>query len=335
MKILWAIDAFEDNKTLNDKMIQYLTTLNEHQQARVTPVYLHRQTSAIAYPSYEAPIWFEDDTPTAVHLVNEVVADYDTPFLEKPILINHTAQTLGTAVEKLSAYAVENNFDLIVTGTHGRTGFDKYLLGSFTETLINHCAIPIVTIPPHSHHSARLDNVLFPTDFGENCKASFEKILSLCRKLATSITVYHSLPQPVANLFEPSLDSSIYNAEGKLMNFQDFIEMSIERKKLIVQNWQKMAQVENIDVNYIFDQSDRPIDQAIIEIVNAQKIDQVIMEAQSGPFSAALLGSITRKALKSLECPLIVLPKAMFEKNYASPNDILYRDSDSPDLSRY
>lgn len=332
MKIIWAIDAFEDNKKLNLKMLEYLTTLNTRQEAIVTPVYLHRQNSPIVYPSYESPTWFEDDTPVAENLVKSVVNDYKAPFLDKPLIINHSMQTLGSAVEKLSDYAVENNYDLIVVGTHGRSGVERYLLGSFTEALISHSAVPIVAVSPLSHSINKIENILFATDFGENCQQSFDSVLQLGSKLVTSITVFHTLPQPVENIFEPGQNSSLYTAEGKLVNFSEFVEMSMERKKAIVENWTKRAHSMNIDLHYIFDQTGRTVDKAILEITKTHDIDEVIMEAQSGSLSAALLGSFTRKILKTIECPLIILPKAFFEPKG-------FRDSKSKsnqtDLSRF
>lgn len=39
-----------------------------------------------------------------------------------------------------------NDIDLVVIGTHGRTGFHRYLLGSVTEYLIRTSPIPVLTV---------------------------------------------------------------------------------------------------------------------------------------------------------------------------------------------
>ena len=43
-----------------------------------------------------------------------------------------------------------HDVDLVVVGTHGRTGFDRYLLGSVTEQLIRTADVPVLTVrgPP-------------------------------------------------------------------------------------------------------------------------------------------------------------------------------------------
>ena len=37
--------------------------------------------------------------------------------------------------------------DVIVMGTHGRTGLDRYLIGSTTENVVRTADVPVVTIP--------------------------------------------------------------------------------------------------------------------------------------------------------------------------------------------
>jgi nucleotide-binding universal stress UspA family protein len=44
----------------------------------------------------------------------------------------------------------QGEHDLVVVGTHGRTGVRHMLLGSVTEKLIRMAAVPVVTVPPHA-----------------------------------------------------------------------------------------------------------------------------------------------------------------------------------------
>jgi nucleotide-binding universal stress UspA family protein len=43
-------------------------------------------------------------------------------------------------------YADEHDIDLIVMGTHGRSGLDRYLLGSVAEKVVRMSDVPVVTI---------------------------------------------------------------------------------------------------------------------------------------------------------------------------------------------
>lgn len=52
----------------------------------------------------------------------------------------------GNPHDDILNYAEDNNIDLIVMGTHGRTGVKRALLGSVTETVVRHSEIPVLTV---------------------------------------------------------------------------------------------------------------------------------------------------------------------------------------------
>jgi len=43
-------------------------------------------------------------------------------------------------------YAAENEADVIVMGTHGRRGVDRWLLGSVTERIVRTADVPVLTV---------------------------------------------------------------------------------------------------------------------------------------------------------------------------------------------
>lgn len=53
----------------------------------------------------------------------------------------------GAPHEGIVAYADERDIDLIVMATHGRTGLDRYLLGSVTERVARTSPVPVLAIP--------------------------------------------------------------------------------------------------------------------------------------------------------------------------------------------
>jgi len=57
-----------------------------------------------------------------------------------------TAVESGDPHETILKYADTYDIDLIVMGTHGRTGVDKYLLGSVTEKIVRTSDVPVVTV---------------------------------------------------------------------------------------------------------------------------------------------------------------------------------------------
>ena len=57
-----------------------------------------------------------------------------------------TAVLRGNPHERIIDYVDENGVDLIVMGTHGRTGVDRYLLGSVTERVVRTADVPVLTV---------------------------------------------------------------------------------------------------------------------------------------------------------------------------------------------
>lgn len=57
-----------------------------------------------------------------------------------------TAVRKGSPRDELLAYADENDIDLIVMGTAGRTGLDRYLLGSTTEGVLRRATVPVLAV---------------------------------------------------------------------------------------------------------------------------------------------------------------------------------------------
>jgi nucleotide-binding universal stress UspA family protein len=54
----------------------------------------------------------------------------------------------GKVWENLARIVQENEIDLIVLGTHGRTGLGKLLLGSVAENILRHASCPVLTVGP-------------------------------------------------------------------------------------------------------------------------------------------------------------------------------------------
>jgi nucleotide-binding universal stress UspA family protein len=59
-----------------------------------------------------------------------------------------TASATGLAASEIVKYARRNSIDLIVLGTHGRTGVSRALLGSVAEAVTRRAGCPVLTVPP-------------------------------------------------------------------------------------------------------------------------------------------------------------------------------------------
>lgn len=77
----------------------------------------------------------------------EKVIDKTTEIIEETGFDRFTTeQTVGSPAKIITSYAEDNNMDLIVMGTNGRSGIDRVLMGSVTEAVVRHSTIPVQTI---------------------------------------------------------------------------------------------------------------------------------------------------------------------------------------------
>lgn len=52
----------------------------------------------------------------------------------------------GNPAPTILSYAVENDIGCVVMGTHGRTGYERYLLGSVAEKVVRMAPMPVLAI---------------------------------------------------------------------------------------------------------------------------------------------------------------------------------------------
>lgn len=60
-----------------------------------------------------------------------------------------TSLQIGHAGQQICARAIDHQADLIVTSTHGTTGFKHMLLGSTAEYVVRHASCPVLVVPSH------------------------------------------------------------------------------------------------------------------------------------------------------------------------------------------
>ncbi len=66
--------------------------------------------------------------------------------LGAPEVAIHTA--VGEPAAEIVAWAKEQKLDLLVLGTHGRTGLEHALMGSVAERVVRRAHVPVLTVHP-------------------------------------------------------------------------------------------------------------------------------------------------------------------------------------------
>lgn len=77
--------------------------------------------------------------------VNRNIDDLEAIAHEQGLEIVSTIRR-GVPHEEILQYATDHDLDLIIMGTHGRTGIDRFLAGSVTEYVIRESEIPVLVV---------------------------------------------------------------------------------------------------------------------------------------------------------------------------------------------
>jgi nucleotide-binding universal stress UspA family protein len=94
---------------------------------------------------------------------------------------------------------LEFKADLIVLGTHGRTGAQKLVMGSVAEEIFRRSPVPVLTIGPAVnrglHGGARFHRILFATDFTPDSLAAAPWAISMAQENQAHLVLLNVLRQ--------------------------------------------------------------------------------------------------------------------------------------------
>jgi len=102
----------------------------------------------------------------------------------------------GDVVEAVLDFARKNGIDLIVVGTHGRSGLPKALLGSVAERIFRHAPVPVLTLGPGLRHRAlhaAPKQILVAADFTPASRRAVGYASRLAREHNSHLTLLHVL----------------------------------------------------------------------------------------------------------------------------------------------
>jgi nucleotide-binding universal stress UspA family protein len=123
----------------------------------------------------------------------------------------------------LSRMIEENDIDLLVIGTHGRTGFKKALLGSIAEEIFRQAPCPVLTVGPRApgdpEQATEAKEILFATDFSPGSLAAAPYAISLAQEHQARLVLLHVVHNP---------------RTGELMDPQEFVVSSLRRLQALV-----------------------------------------------------------------------------------------------------
>ncbi|HVI09176.1 MAG TPA: universal stress protein [Candidatus Binatia bacterium] len=126
-----------------------------------------------------------------------------------PEIAHKSLVARGDVWPSLSRLAASHGIDLLVVGTHGRTGARKLLMGSVAEKIFRQAACPVLTVgpkaPPKKAEEITFQHILFATNFGPESLHAVSYAVSLAAENEGEVTLLHVVEQPAAGV--PDLEN--------------------------------------------------------------------------------------------------------------------------------
>ncbi|MFZ0978438.1 MAG: universal stress protein [Candidatus Acidiferrales bacterium] len=99
----------------------------------------------------------------------------------------------GTVSQVLTSAIDRDSADLVVLGTHGRTGVGKLLLGSSAEEILRNAPCPVLTLGPHTETEQQwqLNEILYATDFSPASLSGARYAIALAQEYGARLTLLH------------------------------------------------------------------------------------------------------------------------------------------------
>jgi nucleotide-binding universal stress UspA family protein len=211
----------------------------------------------------------------------------------------------GDAAKEIVAKAAAAQTNLIVLGTHGRSGFDRLILGSVTEKVLRRAGCPVLTVPPRVADAASMPAVTFKRilcaiDFSECSMRALEHAMSLAQEANALLTVLHVI-EPVLNV---SVDDE--NALAGIKTVKEYIAAAeAEGRELLkrvvpdqVRAYCHVETVQTMGTPY----------REILRHATEQAADLIVLGVHGrGVVDLMFFGSTTQHVVRQATCPVLTL----------------------------
>jgi nucleotide-binding universal stress UspA family protein len=184
--------------------------------------------------------------------------------------------------------------DVCVIGTHGRTGLKRILLGSVAEKVVRHAPCSVLVVRPDGDVKP-FRHALVPTDFSESAARALDLAATLIEPTG-ALTLLHVIEVPVA-----------YSGEITIEGFARELDMravaALDKEVERIKGATSVPITARNRIGY-------PGAQTLAAIDDDRTIDLVVMGSHGRTgIKRAFLGSVAEKVVRHARCPVLVARK--------------------------
>lgn len=297
-RILCPVDFSEPSRHALDHAVALARWFG----AKVSVLHVHQLTTptfaAGPYVGLEGlePMSLTDvERGELLQAVNEFVAPDRAAGIPIDTLLHEDANVPGAIIDHAEALGA----DLVTMGTHGRSGFERLMLGSVAEKVLRRSTVPVLTVPPRTpdavaRTAAALERILCPVDFSESSAAALASAVSMASKAGASLTVLHvvELLPEVSEM--PTFDVAAY----RTARFDD------ARARLATMMSQEPGPRGEVQSLLLAGKPSREI----VRLATEQQAGLIVMGVRGkGVVDRLLFGSTTHHVVQQATCPVLTV----------------------------
>lgn len=302
LKVLWAVDAFDDSPGARKRETQVLAGLGRKATLEVYPVFV-LSPSEVGVTAEVSGVWAETYGPLAKKALDVQVERTGVLALRESRVILQNRRSIRSSAGALTKLASAEGFDLILAGSHGRTGLGRMLLGSFAEALLSSADVPVLIVGQQARSwTEGPERILLPSDLLDLDSKLFNRVFDFAKTQGARVTLLHSVPRPV----EQMVQSGVFLLGGGWMPGPLYLEKEYRSQKDRTRHVLNQAERQGVPCEAVVDDAALSVTESILRHAEQLEVGLIAMNAESGPVASALLGSITRQVVRSAPCPVLV-----------------------------
>ncbi len=237
----------------------------------------------------------ESYSQTYENIADSVLNFSEKVVLEKGFTLGNKIKSFGSAAEGILEQLEKVDYDLILLGSHGKKGIQKWL-GSVSRQVILNTIIPVFV----SRRKRENNKILLTVDGSEQSINAVKHFVELFEVKDKEIYIVSVKENPELLPMEATLDKNWFDAIEKQQKIH--ATKAINRAKMILEDIHIPTDNEVILTG-------NPA-QKIIEFSEKEKIDLIVMGARTRTdLSKILLGSVSKRVLENVDSDVLIINK--------------------------
>ena len=187
---------------------------------------------------------------------------------------------------KLRTLESNESIDLVVLGTHGRSGVGRFVLGSFAERVVRNSSRPVLAVHA-SHRTFDPSVIVVPFDDSDSARATIPIINDLASMTSCSVHFLH-VDEPQAK---------------RKYHFLQVVDLVAESRKAAEKLYEEFQQTDLNGINTNFVTRAGLVADTIVDFAKESEADLIVLGTQG------VLGSVAQNVTRQATCPVLTVPR--------------------------